>query len=68
MRGISPPLPLDLRRPAVFLPEAPRIIPGEDARSVHEDDLDRHVEDVLTRRQQVRRTLQGIWAFVKTRK
>jgi hypothetical protein len=62
----SPPLPLDLRRPAVALPEAPSP-QNQDARSLHDDALDRHIEDVLDRKQKIKRTLQGVWAFVKTR-
>ncbi|KAI0046510.1 hypothetical protein FA95DRAFT_1560062 [Auriscalpium vulgare] len=30
------------------------------------DDLDRHVEDVLKRKQNYRRILKGVWAFLKT--
>lgn len=49
----------------VFLP---RFTPADaDNKSVHEDDLDRHVEEVLSKRAIVRRTLRGVWAFVKTR-
>lgn len=33
---------------------------------MHES-LDRHVEDVLTGRSKVKRTLQGVWSFLKTR-
>lgn len=33
----------------------------------HEDNLDRHVEDVLSKRDQYRRILKGVWAFMKTR-
>ena len=28
--------------------------------------LDQHVEDVLSRRDKFRRTMQGLWAFLKT--
>lgn len=64
----SPPLPLDLRKPTLSIPITLRSPPGEEGRSLHEDELDRHVEDCLTRRQQIRRTLQGVWAFIKTRR
>lgn len=30
------------------------------------DALDQHVEDVLSRRDKFRRTMQGLWAFLKT--
>ncbi|KAF7301767.1 hypothetical protein MIND_00742300 [Mycena indigotica] len=33
----------------------------------YEDSLDRHVEDLLKRPSKIRRTLKGVWAFVKTR-
>jgi hypothetical protein len=33
----------------------------------HEDDLDRHVQEVLGHREKLRRTLKGVWSFVKTR-
>lgn len=33
----------------------------------HEDALDRHVEDLLARPSKIRRTLQGLWSFIKTR-
>ena len=32
------------------------------------DDLDRHVDDVLKRPSKFRRTMRGVWAFLKTRK
>jgi hypothetical protein len=32
-----------------------------------DESLDRHVEDVLTGRSKVKRTLQGVWSFLKTR-
>jgi hypothetical protein len=36
--------------------------------SIHDDHLDQHVEDILGKRQRLKRTLQGIGAFLKTRK
>ncbi|KAJ7228563.1 hypothetical protein GGX14DRAFT_692535 [Mycena pura] len=36
--------------------------PGRD----YEDSLDRHVDDVLKRPSKFRRTLKGVWAFLKT--
>ena len=35
---------------------------------MYEDDLDRHVEEVLSKRAKIRRSLRGVWAFVKTRR
>ena len=34
---------------------------------MHEDNLDRHVEDVLSKRDKYRRIMKGVWAFMKTR-
>jgi hypothetical protein len=39
----------------------------EDELRKHEDALDRHVEDVLARPSKFRRTLRGVWSFLKTR-
>jgi hypothetical protein len=36
----------------------------EEAEKDHE--LDAHVKDVLTRKDQIRRMLQGLWVFLKT--
>jgi hypothetical protein len=33
----------------------------------YEDSLDRHVEDVLNKPSKFRRTMKGVWAFLKTR-
>lgn len=30
------------------------------------DELDIHVEDILRRRDKLRRSLQGLWAYLKT--
>ena len=66
MQFISPPIGVYSRKPVVILP---RTAVHEDAerKSIHEDDLDRHVEEVLGRRAKFRRTMQGVWAFLKTR-
>ena len=32
-----------------------------------EDSLDRHVNDVLKRPSKFKRTMQGVWSFLKTR-
>jgi len=40
---------------------------AEHAESVLEDSLDRHVEDVMKRRAMIKRTLKGVWSFLKTR-
>ena len=52
----------------VFLSTPPARLSGIDqGKQGHEDDLDRHVQEVLGRRERIRRTLKGVWVFVKTR-
>lgn len=73
MRPLSPPLSWYSRKPVLIL--AART-PPPDHQHCHpetggeamENSLDRHVEDVLKRPSRVRRTMMGIWSFVKTRK
>lgn len=36
--------------------------------SQFDDDLDRHVDDVLKRPSKFKRTMKGVWSFLKTRK
>ena len=53
-----------------MLPDIPqREVTADSAEKgqVHEDNLDRHVEDVLSKRDKYRRIMQGVWAFMKTR-
>jgi hypothetical protein len=69
-RGYSPPLSWYSRKATVVLPDIPRRQTAEgDAEKgqTHEDNLDRHVEDVLSKRDQWRRIMSGVWAFMKTR-
>jgi hypothetical protein len=71
----SPPLSFYSRKPVVFLSaptpqgisdlEKGDLPEGESAK--HEDALDRHVEDVLARPSKFKRTLRGVWSFLKTR-
>ena len=63
----SPPIGYS-RKPVIFLPRVPVSEDSHERRSVHEDDLDRHVEEVLSKRARIRRTMRGVWTFVKTRK
>ena len=57
---LSPPTPPELSDlEKADLPE------GESVK--HEDALDRHVEDVLARPSKFKRTLRGVWSFLKTR-
>ena len=60
-----PPLSIYSRRPVMTLPNVSDDAPGE--KSKYTDELDRHVDHVLKRRDKVRRVLKGTWAFVKTR-
>jgi hypothetical protein len=56
------------RKPVVVLPRS-REANMEDA-SIHTastDELDRHVHDVLKRKNKFRRVMKGVWAFLKTR-
>ncbi|KAG8960598.1 hypothetical protein FRC03_006347 [Tulasnella sp. 419] len=59
-----PPLPNFNRRPIVNLPTIPD--EGDREKGPYKDELDMHVEHVLTRRDKFRRGLRGLWAFVKT--
>lgn len=70
----SPPFAFYSRKPVVFLSSPTRqeltdaAEKGDMPRGdKHEDALDRHVEDVLARPSKVRRTLRGLWSFLKTR-
>lgn len=75
-KGIPrPPLDFYSRKPVVVLPRRRRRKSrtnnaekgrAEDADD-DEDNLDRHVEDVLRKRDRFRRVMQGVWSFVKTR-
>lgn len=71
---ISPPSQFYSRKPVIVL-SSPRRQRGQDIEAEHthsefddmDDLLDRHVESVLTRRDKVKRTLRGVWSFLKTR-
>jgi hypothetical protein len=56
----SPPLGIYSRRPTVSLPKPPDEKGGQ-------DELGDHVEDLLHRRAVIKRTLRGVWSFLKTR-
>lgn len=71
---VIPPLDFYSRKPVVVLPRRRRRKSrtnnaekgrAEDADD-DEDNLDRHVEDVLRKRDRFRRVMQGVWSFVKT--
>lgn len=66
-----PPLSWYTRKPVVVLPSSPRVsrvVDGEQGSPEFEDSLDRYVDDILKRPSKIRRTLLGIWSFLKTRK
>ncbi|PPQ77440.1 LOW QUALITY PROTEIN: hypothetical protein CVT25_011022 [Psilocybe cyanescens] len=61
---LIPPSSWYSRKPVVLLPLTP-LRPGDNPE--FENPLDRHVDDVLNRPSKVRRTLMGVWSFLKTR-
>jgi hypothetical protein len=61
----SPPLSWYSRRPVINLPAT--AIRERDAESMEsENELDAHVEELLSKRAKIRRSLQGLWAYIKT--
>lgn len=50
-----------------MISSAGAFIGEEEKGQTDEDDLDRHVEDVLRKRDQFRRIMRGVWMFMKTR-
>ena len=67
-RWCRPPSSLYSRKPIVVLPTAPARPEDVERGEPPEDSLDRHVNDVLKNPSKIRRTLMGIWSFLKTRK
>ncbi|KAI0702885.1 golgi-body localization protein domain-containing protein [Cytidiella melzeri] len=66
---VFPPLSFYSRKPTIVLPDLPRNTSSDSEKgSNDEDDLDRHVEDCLSRKDKWRRIMSGVWAFMKTRK
>ncbi|KAF8974464.1 hypothetical protein BDZ97DRAFT_25191 [Flammula alnicola] len=63
---VIPPSSWYSRKPVVVLPEIPRRAVDDENLDEFEDILDRHVDDVLKRPSKVRRTLMGVWSFLKT--
>ncbi|KAF8165252.1 hypothetical protein B0H34DRAFT_688456 [Crassisporium funariophilum] len=63
---IIPPSNWYSRKPVVVLPSARRRIRDNEEPEELEDSLDRHVDDVLKRPSKARRTLMGVWSFLKT--
>jgi len=64
---LIPPMSWYSRKPVVVLSSSDSSVndDGEPGRH-YEDELDRHVNDVLKRRDWFRRTLKGVWSFLKT--
>ncbi|KAH7929403.1 hypothetical protein BV22DRAFT_123832 [Leucogyrophana mollusca] len=72
---LIPPLYFYSRKPVVMLSSPTRRQRARDIEKGRQpdadfddvdDSLDRHVEDVLTRRAKFKRTMQGVWSFLKT--
>ncbi|KAF5390679.1 hypothetical protein D9757_002701 [Collybiopsis confluens] len=65
---LIPPLSfIPLRKPSLLLSPPPVDTAREGLKSgrpIHEDSLDQHVDDVMRRRDKVRRTLKGVWSFL----
>ncbi|KAF9569301.1 hypothetical protein CPC08DRAFT_623509 [Agrocybe pediades] len=62
---VIPPLSLYSRKPVVMLPLTPQRRNKGDVQEFS-DPLDRHVNDVLNSPSKIRRTLMGVWSFLKT--
>ncbi|KAF9008972.1 hypothetical protein BDQ17DRAFT_1422154 [Cyathus striatus] len=64
---LIPPSTWYSRKPVVILSSPTRaVVDKETSPEEFEDSLDRHVDDVLKRPSKWRRTLMGVWAFLKT--
>ncbi|KAF8759704.1 hypothetical protein RHS01_02081 [Rhizoctonia solani] len=63
---IIPNLPIYNRRPVVTLPTLAEEDGTAEKGKATKDNLDRHVEDVLTNRRKIKRALTGFWDYVKT--
>ena len=63
-----PPSSLYSRKPIVVLPTAPALPEDVEKGEIFDHSLDRHVNDVLKHPSKIRRTMMGIWSFLKTRK
>ncbi|KAF9534219.1 hypothetical protein CPB83DRAFT_843880 [Crepidotus variabilis] len=63
---VIPPSSWYSRKPVLVLPTAPSRKGTVEEGSMYEDSLDRHVDDVLNNPSKIRRTLMGVWSFLKT--
>ncbi|KAF8205070.1 hypothetical protein BJ912DRAFT_840380 [Pholiota molesta] len=64
---VIPPSSWYSRKPVAVLPSLPRKTDDSENSEEFDDILDRHVDDVLKRPSKIRRTLMGVWSFLKTR-
>jgi hypothetical protein len=55
------------RKPVLELPRRQTDVEGASVHTSSTDELDRHVHDVLKRKNKFRRVMKGVWAFLKTR-
>ncbi|KAL4241910.1 hypothetical protein ABKN59_000518 [Abortiporus biennis] len=62
---VIPPLSFYSRKPVVVLGE-PSATDVEKGERSHRDALDRHVEDVLRKRDKFKRVMKGVWSFIQT--
>lgn len=67
---LIPPLSFYSRKPVVYLSSRDDnegdVETGQSQKRQYEDSVDRHVDDVLKRPSKFRRTMQGVWSFLKT--
>ncbi|KAH8999236.1 hypothetical protein EDB92DRAFT_1833147 [Lactarius akahatsu] len=65
---LLPPFSFYSRKPVVVLPRSARDqdLEGASVHTASTDELDRHVHDVLKRKQKFRRVMKGVWAFLQT--
>ncbi|KAI9448157.1 hypothetical protein H4582DRAFT_1898905 [Lactarius indigo] len=65
---LLPPFSFYSRKPVVVLPRTGRDqdLEGASVHTASTDELDRHVHDVLKRKQKFRRVMKGVWAFLQT--
>jgi hypothetical protein len=66
---LRPPLSFYSRKPVVVLPRSGRELDADATsfQTTSTDELDRHVHDVLKRRNKFRRVMKGVWDFLRTR-
>ncbi|KAI0030702.1 hypothetical protein K488DRAFT_26420, partial [Vararia minispora EC-137] len=62
---VFPPVSVYSRRPVLSLPTSDGVS-GRPASIFNEQEIDAHVDQILSKRAKFRRVLRGIWAFLKT--